>query len=461
MHFINITNIRRDFLKKKFFIVLLFFIFLFVIPFYYQISFSKYIFNDSFIATKIQIAKKPTIEVLGISNTNTGYEKYANSTHIVSLRIKITEKNVAINHFNRDNIQIFINDTRIVPSVQIYLVSNNNGEMIYDMILSKLTGNGNLNIVFPEGIIEDSFGLKNDFQKHNTNILIDNIAPASTCEELSIENNKSQYIIQSDETLRPIDGWDFYNTTSSLSKVFSSPIFYPIIITDYAGNTSEVFVDIKNAKNIMLYYANYNGYSITQFDSNGKISGKRAITNHTNYKSEMLVMYLDGNIDKNALQGRVFDYTYWGENTSALCKYSEIKYQYGYTPSASTWYDMNSNNVVRFLGKLSLQFGGQGHNSANNSCLNRNHPIPKEIAIQNLYGLSGIALQLNNCDEYSIVYQVYVPNIGWLKASSDGEETTYSHDKPFSAIRINIVPKSEKQYLINYWNRVMYTDDIQ
>ena len=157
MHFINITNIRRDFLNKKFFIVLLFFIFLFVIPFYYQISFSKYIFNDSFIATKIQIAKKPTIEVLGISNTNTGYEKYANSTHIVSLRIKITEKNVAINHFNRDNIQIFINDTHIVPSVQIYLVSNNNGEMIYDMILSKLTGNGNLNIVFPEGIIEDSF----------------------------------------------------------------------------------------------------------------------------------------------------------------------------------------------------------------------------------------------------------------------------------------------------------------
>ena len=79
----------------------------------------------------------------------------------------------------------------------------------------------------------------------------------------------------------------------------------------------------------------------------------------------------------------------------------------------------------------------------------------------NLYGLSGIALQLKNCDDYSIVYQVYVPNIGWLKASSDGEETTYAHNKPFSAIRINIVPKSEKQYLLNYWNRVMYTDSIE
>ena len=278
---------------------------------------------------------------------------------------------------------------------------------------------------------------------------------------MSIEDNKSQYLIHANESIRPINGWNFDNNNSSLSKVFSSPITYPIPITDYAGNISEVFVDVKNAKNIIFYYANYNKYPVKQFEHSGQISGKQAIIDKTNYKSEMLVMYLDGNIDKNSLQARVFDYTYWGENTTALCDYSEIKYQYGYTPSASTWYDMKSLNVVRFLGKLSLQLGGQGHNVANNSCLNATKPIPKEVANQNLYGLSGIALQLKNYDDYSIVYQIYVPSIGWLRTSSDGEETTYAHHKPFSAIRINIVPKSEKQYLINYWNRVMYTDDIQ
>ena len=225
-------------------ITFLFFIILFLIPFYYQSSFSKYVFNESFIVTKIQIDKKPMIEVLDISNTNTGYEKYANSTHLVALKVKVTEKNVAINHFTRDNIQILVNDTTIKPSIKLSLLSNNNGEMLYDLILSNLTGNGNLSIVFPEGIIEDSFGLKNDFQKYDTGISIDNISPTSTCKELSIENDKSQYIIQSNENLRPINGWDFYNTNSSLSKVFSSPISYPITITDYAGNTSEVFVDI-------------------------------------------------------------------------------------------------------------------------------------------------------------------------------------------------------------------------
>lgn len=449
-------------MNRKLFMIFLFFIFLFLIPFYYQSSFSKYIFNNTLIATKIQIDKKPIIEVLDISNTNTGYEKYANSTHIITLRVKITEKNITINHFNRDTIQVLIDDTLITPSVQIYLVSNNNGEMLYEIILSNLNGNGNLSIIFPEGIIEDSFGLKNDFQKLDIGILIDNISPNSTCQELSIENDQSQYLIQSDENLRPINGWDFYNTNSCLSKVFSSPIFYPITITDYSGNTTEVFVNIQHAKNIMLYYANHNtAYYVKEFEYNGQISGKQSIIDSSSNKSERILTFLDGNIDSRILQARVFDYTYWGENTTALCKSSEINYSYGYNPSSTTWYDISSQNAIRFLDKIALQLGGYGHNTAGNSCLNHKNPIPQQIAKQNLYGLSGIAFQLKDCKEYSIVYQIYVPSIGWLRASSDGEETTYAHNKPFSAIRMNIVPKSEKQYLLDYWNRVIYTDYIE
>ena len=448
-------------MNKKFIIIFLFFIFLFLIPFYYQFSFSKYVFNESFIATKIQIDKKPVIEVLSISNTNTGYEKYANSTHFVTLRIQVTEKNVAMNHFTRDNIQILVNDTTTKPSIKLSLLSNNNGEMLYDLILSNLTGNGKLSIVFPEGIIEDAFGLKNDFQKYETGIYIDNISPTSTCKELSIENDKSQYMIQSNENLRPINGWDFYDSHSSLSKIFPSPISYPITITDYAGNTSEVFVNIQHAKNIMLYYATHNsGYPINEFNHSGQISGKQTIIDASSKKSERIITYLDGDIDKSILQARVFDYTYWGENTTDLCNSSEIPYSYGYNPSPTTWYDITGQNAIRFLNKIALQLGGYGHNQAGNSCMTPKKPLPQEIAKQNLYGLSGIAFQLKNCEEYSIVYQIYVPSVGWLRASSDGEETTYSHDKPFSAIRINIVPKSEKQNLMNYWNRVIYTDYV-
>ena len=445
-------------MNKKIIIFFIVFILLLAFPFFYQSVFSKYIFDYSFVSVKILIYKKPEIEVLSVSNTNTGYEKYANKTHEITLKVKVKEKNITINHFNRDTINVLINDEMMHPFMEINEISNHNGEIIYHILLSNLTGNGNLSIVFPEGIIQDHLNQKNDFQKFDTGILIDNIAPNSTCEELSIENSKSKYTITSNETLRPIDSWDISENNMSLSKIFCSPVSYPILITDYAANISEVFVTINNARNIMLYYANYNGYPISKFNQNGEISGKQSILDRSNKKSEMLVTYLDGEIDHSMLQARIFDYTYWGENTTAVCDYSEIDYQYGYSPSTSSWYDINSKNAVQFLGKIALQLGGQGHNSANNSCTNFNNPIPPDVANKYLYGISGIALHLKNSNEYSIVYQIYVPDIGWLKASADGEETTYSHDKPFSAIRINIVPKSEKRNLMNYWNRAMYTN---
>lgn len=443
-------------MRKKLFILFLFFIF---IPFFYQSTFSKYSFEYSFYASKILIAKKPEIKVLSVSNTNTGYEKYANHTHTITLNVKIIEKNITINHFNRDNINFLVGNKSVSPSVDIRLISNNNGELLYSVSVSNLTQNGNLVVHFPEGIIQDTMGQKNASLNFNTNILIDNISPIATGKETSIENNQSKYTINCNEKIRPIANWDISQNTS-LSKIFSSPIYYPILVTDYAGNETEVFIDIKNATNIMLYYANYNGYAVSKFDSNGEISGKQAIIDSTNYKSEMLVMYLDGNIDKNNLQARVFDYTYWGQNTRTRCIFSEIPYTYGYSPSSTTWYDISGKNTIRFLGKLAFQLGGQGHNTAGISCLGKNDPIPQEIAEQNLYGLSGIALNLKNSNDYSIIYQIYVPTIGWLKASSDGEETTYSHDKPFSAIRINIVPKSEKQYILKYWNRFIGTSII-
>lgn len=446
-------------MNKKLFIILLFFLLLILVPFFYQTSFSKYTFDYSLNAAKILIDKKPEIHVLSVSNTNEGYETYANKTHQITLAIKIIEKNIMINHFNRDYIQILVGEQSVSPIIDIQQISKHDDELLYSLSISNLTGNGKLSITFPEGIIQDNRGQKNSFLKFNTNIIIDNISPQTSGEEISVENNQSQYLIHSNEPIRPIDDWEMPSTTS-LSKVFSSPIYYPIPIIDYAGNITQTFIDIKKARNIMLYYANYNGYTISKFDSNGEISGKQAIIDATNYKSEMLVTYLDGNIDKNALQVRAFDYTYWGENTTALCDYSEIKYQYGYSPSASSWYDMSSNNVVRFLGKLSLQLGGQGHNATGNSCMGIHKPIPQEIASQNLYGLSGIAFKLKDFDTYSIIYQIYVPNVGWLKAASDGEETTYSHDKPFSAIRINIVPSSEKQYILKYWNTFIGTHSI-
>ena len=454
------TSIRRDFLNKKITVLFLFFVFLFIIPFFYQLTFSKYIFDFSFISAKIVIDKKPEIEVISVSNTNIGYETYANKTHEITFIVKVKEKNITINQFNREHINILVNHEQLDCDINIELLSSNTQELTYQISLSNIPSNGILSLVFPQGIIQDHLGQKNDYQKFDTTISIDNIAPNATSEEISIENNQSEYKIHSNEALRSVSGWTFSNANMCLSKIFSSPVTYLLPITDYAGNTSEILVSVVNAKNMILYYINYNGYRFSKFNQSGEIAGRQAIIDNSNQKSEIIFTYLDGTIPKDTLQSRIFDYTYWGENTTAVCKYSEINYSYGYNPSPTSWYDSNGKNTVYTLGKLCVQLGGQGHNLANNSCKTLNKPIPEDIAKQNLYGLSGVAFQLKNCEEYSIVYQIYVPNIGWLKSASDGEESTYAHNKPFSAIRMNIVPKSEKQYLMNYWNRVMYTNAI-
>ena len=48
---------------------------------------------------KIQIDKKPRIDVLSVSNTNSGYEKYANDTHVITLRVK-TVSYTHLKHFH-------------------------------------------------------------------------------------------------------------------------------------------------------------------------------------------------------------------------------------------------------------------------------------------------------------------------------------------------------------------------
>ena len=68
---------------------------------------------------------------------------------------------------------------------------------------------------------------------------------------------------------------------------------------------------------------------------------------------------------------------------------------------------------------------------------------------------------MKDYSEYSIVYQIWVDGVGWQKAVSDGEETTYSHDKPIGAYRMSLIPKTEKQYLITSWNKDCGTNNMK
>lgn len=206
---------------------------------------------------------------------------------------------------------------------------------------------GKLTICFPEGIIVDSSNQKNDEKNFDTNITIDNIAPILYFKEALLIDKGSKGTILSNEPLRDnLPGWTFSSDKKSLYKNFANPIYYPITLTDFAENSSEVYVSIKKASNIMLYYASYDDNKTSNLETCGTIEGVENIINSSIYKSEALFARLEGNIDSNILGARAFMYTYWGENTSTLCSYSELTFNYGYNPSKTTWNDLSRTILI-------------------------------------------------------------------------------------------------------------------
>lgn len=61
--------------------------------------------------------------------------------------------------------------------------------------------------------------------------------------------------------------------------------------------------------------------------------------------------------------------------------------------------------------------------------------------------------KLKSISDFYIVFQAYVKDIGWSKVISDEQKNPSQYDKSIDAFRMNLVPKTEKQYLIDFWNR--------
>ena len=223
-----------------------------------------------------------------------------------------------------------------------------------------------------------------------------------------------------------------------------------------ANNSSKVLIDVQNATNILLEYGTYDNYSKQTLVTGGKISAPNTVSSNSICKTEAIYMKLSGSLDSSALQGRCYMYTYWGDGAYKNCTYSEITYYHGY----SDWIDSTKNNLYYFQ-KIFSQLGGIGVNNANAVASNVKNPIPSNVASKFLYGISGIQFKLKDNSDYSVVYQSYINGYGWLKPSSDGEENLYDHSKPISTFRLNIVPKSEKQYLIDYWMKDTGTNNVK
>lgn len=419
-----------------------------ILPFFSFTSLSKYTFNDSFLAFNLNIDTTiPKITLISFENSNTQYPLYANYTHIIKAKIKITEEHTESINLDTSHIKIKIGDTFTdVSFVSMECISSNAKETIYEIAMADIYGDGLFKLCFLEGAVIDTSQNTNKYQEFTSNITIDNTPPNLEFEEKLIENNFSTGIIYSNEPIQNIDGWDISNNNTKLCKIYANPVEYELTLKDYAQNPSNILVSIKKASNILLEYAVLDTKTRdSQIKSSGNVAGEELLSQNTPRKAEALFIRTSGKIDSSFLKGSVFVYTHLGEGSNGVCDYSELRYTYGYNPE-SGFRTINKENTAFLGGSLFTQFGGIGINYPD-------YGLPEEISKKYLYGLSSVKFTLDNYSTYSIVYQIYIIGHGWLPAVSNGTESVYNYTKPFSKIRINLVPTSEKQYLIDYWNK--------
>lgn len=397
--------------------------------------------------------EKPMVECTFISNSNSNYNLYANCQKTINLSVKVTD-NIQIRDVDLTKMLIKIDESNAILEKQWTKVSDNEKEKVYNLKLTNILGNGKLYIFFDYGFVIDIANNENNQYELNTGIIIDNIKPVINYTQQIIAQGKVKAILSSNEVVRKLNGWDMTNDKKQLYKEFVSNVSYEIELTDLAGNVTITNVSVTGATYIKLIYASHNSeigwtYGFGNYD----IAGKTSVLTNSMYKTEALAFHVEGNVANDFVMARAYVYNHWGPGSKARCKDSNMLYQYGYNPSNTSWKTMASSDLVTIDSKKYFQFGGAGINAYQNTDLNGNSPIPADIANQFHYGMSSINLALKDYTDYSIIYQIYIGDKGWLEVKSDGQEAIYSKDKPMSAFRVALIPKSEKQNQINTWNK--------
>ena len=396
----------------------------------------------------------PTITITKITNSNIEYENYANKNAKIAFTILIEDDNEIEKSLEEKDIKILVNNKEITPNKKIIEIQKDlMQEKQLLLTISGIEEEGNLILQISEGSIIDKIGHSNINFEKDTQIQIDNTNPQAIYSQNKLEEGKIEAIISADEKIRDLDGWSLENETI-LKKIFNNNLSYTTNIKDLAGNSAEVEVNVVEATNVVLSYASHNSeigwsYGIGNYD----IAGIDAIKKDAKYKTESLAFSIVGNVEKDFLQVRAYVYTHWGENAASICHQTNQIYYHGWNPLKNEWDTLLSKENITLEGKNYIQFGGAGVNRVKNTDTNGNNPISDQISKEYRYGISAIQLKLKDNSEYSIVYQIYIDQVGWINPAKNGEIECYKEDKPISALRIALVPNSELSAVLETWNK--------
>lgn len=398
----------------------------------------------------------PIAEIVDISNTNKGYEKYANKTHEIKLKVKISDNSeILIDNFREP--LILLDTKEAVCTKEIEVLEKNRNYIIYQITLTNILENGKLILKIPNNTIEDIVGNKMSEKTLKTEIEIDNISPIVQYSQNILENGKVLAIIESNEKIRDLIGWNSDINKTISSKEFISDIEYQKDVTDLAGNVSIVNVKVKGSTFLGLEIkAHVSRAGLIEAKSN--FIGKIEKGNPT-YKFESLLFRTSSNVDNDFLKVSGYMHTYWGEGYQIESGQYGIIYNHGYNPK-SGYKSMENSKLAINNGKKYIHIGGEGANYHGATDVNGKNPIPIEIAKQYKYGISGIKLDLKEHEQNSIIYQIFLSETGWIETCKNGEEALKEKTKPIEAMRFAVVPTSEVEFIVKEWDKSIGTYNL-
>jgi len=398
--------------------------------------------------------KPPIVELLEISNTNTGYEKYANKTHEITIKLKISDTNKIIN--NLKEFIILVNSEKKTYNQKI--IEEKENYIIYLIKMKNITGNGQLEFKIQEDSFEDIIGNKMSAKTLDIGIEIDNISPEVKFYSEDLSDGKKLAKIMSNEKIREMNGWQLDETQKINSKEFISDIKYQRTVKDLAGNESNIVkVEVSNATFLgFQYMAHISESGWVKAENNYVGTMKRGNI----FKLESLAFRTSDKVDNDFLKVSAFAYTHWGPGTSAKSMITGKEYNYGYNP-INGFATMKNTELVKIKQEQYIQLGGEGINGMRLTDINGNNPIPDELAFQYVYGMSGIKLDLKDKSENSIIYQIFFNDTGWLKICKNGELAMRATNKPIEAMKIAVVPTSELEFVENQWNKTIGTYNLE
>lgn len=383
----------------------------------------------------------PQIEILDITNSNKGYESYANREKEINFKIHIKDENSIIT--SNANFNILLDDKEANCEKNIKLVIDSEKEKTYEVNLKNILDNGNLKLYIPKESFIDVAENATTEKLIELGIEIDNIAPNVLSTSEKQDDGKVNVNIKSNEIIKNINGWSMNEDLMGGYKKFISDIKYQRTIEDRAGNSTLVDINVENSDFLGLEY-------MAHISETGWVKAQNGIVGIQEkgniFKIESLAFKTSNKVNDDFFNVSGYAYTHWQEGSFAESQYTKQIFNYGWNPM-NGYKNRKESELVEINNEKYIQIGGEGVNGRLRTDINGNLPISIEESRQYKYGISGIKFKISDNNENSIIYQIYNNDIGWSKIFCNGEIAQISEEKVIEAMKIIVVPTSELNFV--------------